>query len=187
MVPHSVGGRRAHPPKALKNLVEKINFKEKNQAICSSIAATANPEVVKGRGHKFNGVQLPIILSNNFEQVKRTKDAIAVLKKLGLTPDLQRASEGRRMRSGRSRLRKGGYRTPKSLLIVYGKDDDIWRATRNLPGVDAVPVDKLDAEVLAPGGVAGRLTVWTKPAILELESKRLYLNAQTTNAQGVKN
>jgi large subunit ribosomal protein L4e len=183
LVPHSMGGRRAHPPKVLKNLVEKINFKERNQAICSSIAATASADAVKGRGHKFDGLQLPIIISNTFEGLKRTKDAVAVLSKLGLNSDLLRASEGRRMRSGRSRLRKGGYRTPKSILIIYGKQDGIWKATRNIPGVDAVPVDRLDAELLAPGGVAGRLTVWTKPAILELETQHLYQTSDQVNAR----
>ncbi len=71
-------------------------------------------------------------------------------------------------------MRKGGYRTPKSVLIVFAKDKGIWRATRNIPGVDAVEVDKLNAECLAPGGDAGRLTVWTKDAIDALASKKLY-------------
>ena len=79
------------------------------------------------------------------------------------------------MRSGRSKLRKGGYRTPKSVLIVYGDDRGVWRATRNIPGVDTVSVAKLDAECLAPGGVPGRLTVWTKSALEKLDAAKLHL------------
>lgn len=179
MVPHSMGGRRAHPPKVAKILVEKINFKERNLAVCSSIAATAKSDFVKTRGHKIEGLTLPLVINSSFEQIKRTKDAKAIFDKLGLSTDLSRAVEGRRLRSGRSRLRKGGYRTPKSILIVYGKSDSIWRATRNIPGVDTVQVEKLDASVLAPGGVPGRLTLWTVPAIEELGQKKLFLPIQT--------
>ncbi|MEK6924222.1 MAG: 50S ribosomal protein L4 [Candidatus Micrarchaeota archaeon] len=172
-VPHAVKGRRCHPPKPQKKLIEKINFKEKNKAIRSAIAATASQQLVQERGHKYAG-SLPLVVTESFEEIKRSKDAQKTLETLGAGQDLQRAREGRRMRSGRARMRKGGYRTPKSVLIIYAKDQGIWRATRNLPGVNAVRVDKLDVELLAPGGVPGRLAVWTKGAIEELAAKKLY-------------
>ncbi len=174
-VPHAVGGRRAHPPKVQKKIVEKINFKEKNKALRSAIAATTSVELVKARGHKFNGtLAIPLIVDSSIERIKRVADAKSVLNSLGLHEDLQRAADGRRMRSGRARLRKGGYRTPRSVLLVFGEDEGIWRATRNLPGVDAVSVEKLSAELLAPGGVPGRLTLWTESAVSKMAKQNLY-------------
>lgn len=173
-VPHARSGRRAHPPKVQKILVERINFKEKNKAIRSAITATTIPELVKARGHRIAALHLPLVVSSSIESLKRVADARAVLEKLGLGEDLQRAAEGRRLRSGRSRLRKGGFRTPKSVLIVYGNDAGIWKATRNIPGVKAIAVDKLDAESLAPGGVAGRLTLWTESAVKKMAKEQLY-------------
>lgn len=40
------------------------------------------------------------------------------------------------------------------------------RGFRNFPGVDVIPLDSLGTEHLAPGGVPGRLTIYT-PASLE--------------------
>ncbi|OIO24518.1 50S ribosomal protein L4 [Candidatus Micrarchaeota archaeon CG1_02_55_22] len=174
IVPHSKGGRRAHPPKTHKIIVERINFKEKNKAICSAISATGDGELVSGRGHAHKLI-LPFIVDSKFEEITRASDARKALETLGFAGDLERAASGRRMRSGRAKLRKGGYRTPKSVLIVYAQDKGIWKATRNIPGVDAVRVDKLDAESLAPGGVPGRLTIWTKSAIDKLAADKLYL------------
>ena len=52
-VPQTVGGRRAHPPVPEKTIREKINKKEKRLALMSAIAATANVEKVRNRGHRF--------------------------------------------------------------------------------------------------------------------------------------
>lgn len=175
MVPHSVKGRRAHPPKPTKILVERINLKEKNKAIRSAISATANLELIKKRGHLISEKTcVPLVVEDSFESLSRVKDAKKVLEALGLGRDLERASEARKKRSGRSRMRKGGYREPKSVLIVFGEDNGVWRATRNLPGVDAVKVNELTVEELAPGGDAGRLTLWTKNALYKLAENGLY-------------
>ena len=173
-VPSAVKGRRAHPPKPWKNIVERINVKEKNYALRSAISATTNAELVKTRGHAFNAIQLPVVVEKGFEAINKAKEAKAILEKLGFTQDLIRAHERRKMRSGRSRLRKGGYRTPKSILIVIGEDKGIWKAARNLPGVDVCEVEKLTAELLAPGGQAGRLTLWTEDAIEKMNKEKLF-------------
>lgn len=44
----------------------------------------------------------------------------------------------------------------------------VIKVARNLPGVDVVPVRNLSVLYLAPGGVPGRLTLWTSGAIEEL-------------------
>ncbi len=170
IVPHSVKGRRAHPPKPQTELVEKINAKEKRKAIRGAIAATAVPAAVKKRGHVFEA-KLPLIVDSSFESLKKTSEVRKTLEKLGLSKDLERAEAGRKHRSGK---RKGGYRTPKSILVIYAKDSGIAKAARGIAGVDAVAVTSLDAFSLAPGGVAGRLALWTKDAVEELADKKLY-------------
>ncbi|MEW5955318.1 MAG: 50S ribosomal protein L4 [Candidatus Micrarchaeota archaeon] len=172
-VPQAVKGHRAHPPKPWTKIVEKINRKEKNYAIRSAIAATADAGLVKQRGHVFEA-RLPLVADDPLESLKKVKEVKATLEKIGVGPDLQRASEGRKKRSGRARLRRGGYRVPKSVLIVIAEDKGVWQASRNIPGVDVAKVDELDAEALAPGGDAGRLVVWTKAALQKLAEKQLY-------------
>ncbi|MBI5228587.1 50S ribosomal protein L4 [Candidatus Micrarchaeota archaeon] len=174
-VPQAVKGRRAHPPKPWKKIVEKINHKERNAAIRSAISATKEISLVKGRGHVYEG-NLPLIVDASFEEIKRVKDLKGALEKLGVEKDLERTHERRKKRSGRAGLRKGGYRVPKSILIVVGEDKGIWKAARNLPGVDVIGVDKLSSELLAPGGEAARLTIWTEDALKKMEDEKLYLD-----------
>ena len=64
-------------------------------------------------------------------------------------------------------MRGRRYKQRKSVLIVTGNEP--LRAARNLAGVDAVTVNQLNTELLAPGTHAGRLTVWTESAIRRLE------------------
>ncbi|KAF5039313.1 Ribosomal protein L4/L1 family protein [anaerobic digester metagenome] len=80
-----------------------------------------------------------------------------------------RAKYGRHIRAGRGKLRGRKYKHKKSVLIVAGENSPILKAARNLSGVDVVTVDSLNAELLAPGTHAGRLTVWTESAIGKLE------------------
>jgi len=168
LAPCVVGGRRAHPPKAEKNWKEKINKKEKLLAKNSAIAATADKEIVTKRGHKFNeNVTLPIIVDDKFEKLKKTKDVIDALDKIGLYDDILRASDGKHIRAGKGKTRGRKYRTPKSILIVTVKED-IQKGSRNLSGVEVVKPNNINIKHLAPGGEAGRLTVFTKSALKEL-------------------
>jgi large subunit ribosomal protein L4e len=68
-------------------------------------------------------------------------------------------------------MRGRRYKMPKSLLIVAGEDRGLGKAARNLPGVDFATVDGLNAELLAPGATAGRLTVWTESSLEKLAAK----------------
>ncbi|MBD3355310.1 50S ribosomal protein L4, partial [Candidatus Woesearchaeota archaeon] len=49
--PQTVGGRRAHPPKAGKDWSKKINKKENKKAIRSALSAVVQQDIVKERGH----------------------------------------------------------------------------------------------------------------------------------------
>ncbi len=168
VVPQAVGGRRAHPPKVQKKWAEKINKKEKRLALKSAIASTANPDLVRERNHIFEG-ELPKIVVNDIESIKKTKEVIEVFKAIGVYADVERAKETKRIRAGKGKMRGRRYVMKKSVLLVVGEDKGVIKASKNLPGVDAVLVKDLNVELLAPGCKAGRLTVWSKSAIEYLE------------------
>jgi len=172
LAPCVVGGRRAHPPKAERVWKEKMNKKEKILAKNSAIAATANKEIVAKRGHQFDEkVTLPIVVDDKFETIKKTKDVITALDKIGVYDDVLRAANGKHIRAGRGTSRGRKYKTPKSILIVTTKDD-IEKSSRNLTGVDVVNSKQINIEHLAPGGDAGRLTIFTKSALKEIGCRK---------------
>lgn len=163
-VPQAKGGHPAHAPKAEKILVEKINKKEKAKAIRSAIAATVNTDLVRARGHKFEG-EAAIVVEDAFESLTKTAEVKLALIALGLESDLIRARESRNIRAGRGKTRGRKYKQAKSVLIVTVGN---FAAGKNLAGVDCVSVTSLNANVLAPGTDAGRLTVWTEAAVKKL-------------------
>ena len=183
--PHTRGGRRAHGPMVAKDWTQKINSKENGVARDSAIAATANADMVAARGHRFgDGVRFPIVIDGyvesrdggdekydveNLPLQYSTRKFVAMMDGLGLGDDLARARSGRGIRAGKGTMRCRKYRTPKSVLLVVAQTDGLAKAARNIPGVDVVAAKNLSAEDLAPGGDAGRLTVWTKAAIGALE------------------
>ncbi len=166
-VPQARKGRRAHPPKVEKILEEKINKKEYKKALRSAIAATAVSELVKRRNHIFEG-EVPIIIEDKFSELKKTKEVMEVLKKLGLEKELERTKE-KKIRAGKGKMRGKKYKKKKGILIVVDKDSPIKKAARNIPGIDICEIKELNPEVLAPGGVPGRLTIYTESAIKALE------------------
>lgn len=170
MAPGTVKGRRAHPPKVEKIWERKINRKEMLLARLSALSATLNEELVRQRGHKFSA-ELPIIVENKFEKLKKAKDVLKVLKKLGLIDDIERAKEGKHVRAGKGKMRGRKYKKPKSLLIVASNVENIKKAAGNLPGVDVITPDEINVEYLAPGGHAGRLTLYTLNAVKKIGEK----------------
>ncbi len=167
-VPQAKGGREAHPPKVAKVLIKEINQKEKQKAFRSAVAASVNAELIKGRGHNFDG-SVPVVLEDKFESIDKTIDVISALTAAGVFHDIGRAKDSRKVRAGRGKMRGRRFKQRKSLLIVTS--DSPLRAAGNLAGVDVVTVDQLNVEHLAPGMLAGRLTVWTESAITRLEGR----------------
>ncbi|MCS7115280.1 MAG: 50S ribosomal protein L4 [Nitrososphaerota archaeon] len=164
--PGTVGGRLAHPPVPEKKIVKKIPKKEKILALFSAIAATASKEAVVSRGHDIEDVpQIPIVVVNEFESLKKTKEVEETLVKLGVLADLYRVRESIKIRAGKGKRRGRRIKHAVGPLIVVAEDKGVGEAARNIPGVDVVPVSSLNAEVLAPGTHPGRLTIWTAGAI----------------------
>jgi large subunit ribosomal protein L4e len=167
-VPQAKGGREAHPPVVAKVLVKQINQKEKQKAFRSAIAASVQEELVRKRGHLFEGA-VPVVFEDKFETLSRTQDVVSALTAAGVFQDVERAKESRKVRAGRGKMRGRRYKQRKSLLIVTAGSP--LRSARNLAGVDVVTIDQLNVEHLAPGMQAGRLTVWTESALTRLEGK----------------
>ena len=167
LAPNVVGGRRAHPPSARKDWAMKINKKERRLAIASALAATAQSDLVAARGHKTDGIAaFPLVVEDDAFAGK-AKDAQAALAALGLDADLSRAKLGRNERPGMGKLRGRRVKQPKSVLFVTV--DGKAPAVRNLSGVDVVAAKDVSAEMLAPGGDVGRLTVFTKSALTTIQ------------------
>ena len=161
-VPQAKGGREAHPPKTEKILIRNINKKEKAKALRSAISATTHEDLVRGRGHRFEG-EIPVVFEDRFEELKKTTEVISALSNAGVYADIERSKASKKVRAGRGKMRGRRYKQRKSLLIVTAGQP--LAAARNLAGVDVVTVEHLNTELLAPGSQAGRLTVWTESAL----------------------
>ncbi len=171
--PGTVGGRQAHPPKQEKILIKQINKKERRKAIRSAITATINPDLVKVR-HKLPK-NYPLIIESKFELLNKTKQIIDLLKKLGLEAELKRISV-KKIRAGKGKARGRKYRTKTGPLIVVARTCPLEKSARNLLGIEIIKINSLNAELLAPGTIPGRLTIWSKDAIDTLQKQKLYTN-----------
>jgi large subunit ribosomal protein L4e len=167
-VPNTVGGREAHPPRAEADRSKRINTKERQRALASAIAATREVRLAQERGHVVpTHAKLPLILDNSMEDVINTGKAREILQAIGLWADVERAVKGIHINAGKGKLRGRVRRNPKSLLVIVSKPGAA-RGFRNFTGVDVVPVESLGTEHLAPGGQAGRLTIYTPSTIEKL-------------------
>ncbi|MBN2420879.1 50S ribosomal protein L4 [Candidatus Woesearchaeota archaeon] len=172
-MPGTVGGRTAHPPKAGKIVAQKINETENRRAIRSAIAATVQPDYIKSRGHKIPK-EFPFLVDSKIEGTVKTKDAARILSTLGFSEELERASN-RTIRAGKGKNRGRRYIKKVGPLLVVSKNCSLIKAARNIPGVKIVPVNALNAKVLAPGTHPGRLTLWSEAAVDELANQNLFM------------
>ncbi|MEM3396288.1 MAG: 50S ribosomal protein L4 [Thermoplasmata archaeon] len=166
--PNCVGGRAAHPPRAEKDWSKKVNKKEKLLARRAALAATKDITMVKARGHRFaDKLTLPVIVEGDGEGMDKTAVATEFLEKVGLSPDVERAKQGKHERAGKGKMRGRRYKVPKSILVL-AENTKNWAGLQNLPGVDVVDVKNVNVEHLAPGGVPGRLTIISEKALEKL-------------------
>jgi len=168
-VPQATKGRKAHPPKAEKVWEKKMNKKERMMALLSAVAATSKKDLVQERGHKIENVKhYPLVVENAFEDLKTAKDVKLVFEKMGLDEEIER-TKIKKVRAGKGTMRGRKYKRKKGFLLVINDDNGIAKAARNIPGVDVVHADNLNAEHLAPGAEPGRLCIWTEAALMKIE------------------
>ncbi len=163
LAPNTVGGRRAHAPKADRIWDKKLNIKERRFALRSALSATMQKDIVKTRGHILPK-EFPFLLSNDVENIKKTKDVILLLETLGFKEELDRTKD-KIHRAGKGKNRGRPYKIKKSVLFVVSKKCDLNKAAENVSGVEIVTPEHLNAELLAPGCAIGRLTLYTEGAI----------------------
>ena len=166
----TVGGRSAHPPAAGKKIVKEIPKKEKRLALRSALAATASKEMVVSRGHIADEVRdLPLVVVDEIEGLKKTNEVEKALLKLGVWPDVYRVKESIKERAGKGKRRGRRMKRAVGPLLVIAENRGVAQAARNLPGVDVASVNNLNAELLAPGTHPGRLTIWSRSAFEKLD------------------
>ena len=168
-VPFAKGGRRAHPIKSEKNIVKKMNKKTLRASLISAISASADLNWIKKKGHLVEEIpEVPLVVDDKIQTIKKTSNIYSVLCDLGLEKDLMKTKNSKKIRAGKGKRRGRKYKSGKGLLIVIKNDFGIVKASRNIPGTDVVTLEQLSVDHLAPGGTPGRLVVWTQSAVNEL-------------------
>merc|ERR1719402_480929 len=102
--------------------------------------------------------------------VKKTKEAMAILKKLKAWTDIEKVKSSRRFRAGKGKLRNRRRIQRRGPMIIYNQDNGICQAFRNIPGITLLNVSRLNLLKIAPGGHVGRFCVWTESAFKKLDS-----------------
>jgi large subunit ribosomal protein L4e len=167
--PGIVHGRAAHPPTSEKTIIKRIPKKEKRLALFSAIAATASKETVSSRGHAIEDIPgIPLVVSNDLEELNKTRQVEETLTRLGILSDIYRVKESRKTRAGKGKNRGRKMKHSVGPLLVIAQNKGIMNAAQNIPGLEVATAANLNAEMLAPGTRAGRLTVWTNSAIEKL-------------------
>merc|ERR1711937_323040 len=164
-------GRMFAPLKTWRKWHRMCNVNQRRYATTAAIAATGVPGLVTAKGHNVESVpEMPLVVDNNVEETKKTKDAVEVLKRLGAFEDVKRVYATRRNRAGRGKSRGRKHVQKLGPLIVYKNDNGVVRAFRNIPGVELMNVNAMNVLRLAPGGHVGRFVIFTENAFNELNS-----------------
>ncbi|PVU93428.1 hypothetical protein BB561_003282 [Smittium simulii] len=164
------GGRMFAPNKVWRKWHVKTNTNQKRYAVASSVAASGVTALVMSRGHRIEKIsEVPLVVSNEVESIKKTRDAVALLKALNAYSDVEKVIASKTIRAGKGKGRNRRHRQRVGPLVVYANDEGITRAFRNIPGVELSHVSRLNLLQLAPGGHMGRFIIWTQGAFEALE------------------
>ncbi len=164
----TVGGRKAHAPKAQKNILKMINNKEWIMALQTGVAAALNKELVIQNGQNVPE-GYPFVLDSKVEETVKTKDAKDLFEKLGLKEELQR-TESRKIRAGKGTKRGRKYKVKRGpLLVVSNPDVPLVKAARNIRGIDIITPDLLMVSDLGMSEKPGRAVFFTQNALEEFK------------------
>jgi len=140
-------------------------------AVASALAASAVPSLVLARGHRVEHIpELPLVITNDVENLVKTAKAVELFKGLGAYEDIQKVKDSRNIRRGVGKTRNRRYVQRRGPLVIYKEDNGIVKALRNIPGVETCAVTRLNLLQLAPGGHLGRFCIWTQGAFDELDT-----------------
>jgi large subunit ribosomal protein L4e len=159
------------PTKTWRRWHRKVNIKQRRYAVVSAIAASGIPSLVMAKGHRIEETpEVPLVLSDKVEEIKKTKEAVRILKKTNAWKDIEKVYATKRFRAGKGKLRNRRRIMKRGPLVIYNKDNGITRAFRNIPGVTLLNVERLNLLKIAPGGHLGRFCIWTESAFRRLDS-----------------
>ncbi len=172
----TVGGKRAHPPRAILKL-KKVNKKEKKKALMSALASTLSIELLKKRykslgkeKNELDNLSLPMIIEKIVGKNKEVERKIEELLSKNLRDFSKRLiAVKKKVRAGRGKTRGRKYRKKIGMLLVISSEEN--KINLNNYGIETVEAKKIGVNHLAPGGVPGRFTIYTSPAIAELKNK----------------
>jgi large subunit ribosomal protein L4e len=139
------GGRMFAPTKVWRRWHRKININQKRFAVASALAASALPSLVLARGHKIEQLtEVPLVVDNAIESITKTSKAVELLKTVGAIADVEKSKNSKNIRRGKGKMRNRRYVLRKGPLIIFGSDNGISKAFRNLPGVEVASVGALN-------------------------------------------
>jgi len=113
------------------------------------------------------------LFENKFEDLKKAKEVVIALEKLGMESELAR-TKVKSLRAGRGKLRGRKYKRRVGPLLIVSKMCAVEKSAANIPGVEVVEVKHINAEQLAPGAIPSRLTVWTQAALEVMQKEKLF-------------
>jgi len=164
------GGRMYAPTKTYRRWHRRVNINQRRYAMCSALAASALPALVMAKGHKVDDVpEIPLVVEDSVQQMKKTKQAVTLLKKLKCWDDILKVKRSRAIRAGKGKMRNRRHVQKRGPCVIYDKDEGISRAFRNIPGITLISVDRLNLLKIAPGGHLGRFLIWTESALKRLD------------------
>jgi len=164
------GGRMFAPTKPWRRWHRRVNVNQKRYAVVSAIAASGVPALVQSKGHMIQEVpEFPLVVSDKIQEYTKTKQAVIFLRRIKAWNDIQKVYKSQRFRAGKGKMRNRRRIQRRGPLIIYGNDQGLRKAFRNIPGVDLMNINKINLLKLAPGGHIGRFVIWTKSAFEKLD------------------
>jgi len=167
------GGRMFAPTKTWRRWHRRPNHNQRRYAVTSALAGSAIPALVLARGHRVEQIpEVPLVVdAKAFDNVVKTKDAVALLKNINAYSDVQKAKDSKSIRTGHGKVRNRRYTQRRGPLLVHtsAEGSKLFKAFRNVAGVETINVSRLNLLQLAPGGHIGRFCIWTKDAFAQLD------------------
>lgn len=164
--PNTVGGRRAHPPKASKIILKNINNKEWMKALKVGLLASMDSKLVTENGQKVPS-SYPFVFDESFDTIAKTKEFKDVLTNLGFAEEIERTSI-RKIRAGIGTMRNRKYKVKRGpLVVVSSLEVPLLKASRNLRGFEVITPELLMVSDFGMSYKPGRAVLFTKSAMDE--------------------
>jgi large subunit ribosomal protein L4e len=161
--PGTVGGRKAHPPKAGKIGFKNINNKEWIYALKIGFFSSLDKNQVEKNGQSIPQ-NYPFVLDESFDKIKKTKEIVEIFEKLGFSDEFERVSK-KKIRAGKGKARNRKYKIKRGPLIVVDPDEEnLVKSTKNLLGFEVIDVDSLIVSDFGMSEIPGRCVLFTKKA-----------------------